>query len=103
MFGASLFIDFARSAERIPRNILAERLRRLETAGLIRREVYQDRPLRHRYRLTAAGADFLPVIEALEEWGARHLGHTYDPPDSLRALTAERLVGPGRDPPARSG
>ena len=92
IFGASTFSDFAEGAEHIPRNILAERLKRLETAGIVRKEMYQERPPRFRYRLTARGAGLLPVVQALGRWGGAQIAHTYDPPDELLSKRPEDLV-----------
>jgi DNA-binding HxlR family transcriptional regulator len=85
-FGGATFTGFAHSAERIPRNILTERLRRMVANGLLRRERYQERPDRFRYLLTRKGADLLPVVQALGLWSAAHLGHVYPPPEALLAL-----------------
>lgn len=93
IFGAATFSDFAASTEHIPRNMLAERLTRLETAGTIWRERYQERPERFRYRLTALGAELLPVIQVLSLWGAKHVPHAYDPPPELLSLQPQELVG----------
>ncbi|NJM84277.1 MAG: helix-turn-helix transcriptional regulator [Tabrizicola sp.] len=94
IFGAATFGDFARGAERIPRNILANRLRRMTVAGLVRQEKYQARPDRFRYLLTAKGADLLPVVQALSLWSAAHLGHVYPPPDALlQAQPADLMPG----------
>ncbi len=49
--------------------MLAARLKRLETDGLIDRRAYSERPLRHEYRLTAKGVQLMPVILALRTWG----------------------------------
>ncbi|WP_093867767.1 helix-turn-helix domain-containing protein [Streptomyces sp. KS_5] len=57
-----------------PRSLLSGRLRRLEEAGVIEKRQYSQRPVRHEYHLTSAGADLLPVILTLKEWGERHLG-----------------------------
>lgn len=54
-------------------NVLADRLDRLVVAGLVRREAYQQAPVRHEYRLTAAGRDLHGVVLALLAWGDRHL------------------------------
>lgn len=83
LFGAARFSDFVNAAEGIKRNILTDRLRRLEREGLVHRKRYQDKPERYEYRLTQRGAELLPVIQALARWGAANLGHTYDPPQSL--------------------
>ena len=72
------------SAEGIPTNILADRLRRLERAGLITATPYQHRPRRLAYRLTPAGRDLAPVLSALADWGERHVPGTRRP----QALTS---------------
>ncbi|PZF86299.1 winged helix-turn-helix transcriptional regulator [Jiangella anatolica] len=54
-------------------NVLADRLNRLVTAGLVTREAYRDAPVRHEYRLTEAGHDLYGVVVALMAWGDRHL------------------------------
>ena len=57
----------------ITRHLLAERLKRLESMGLLRREPYQERPVRYEYRLTRAGKEFAPVMLSLQDWARRHL------------------------------
>ena len=49
--------------------MLASRLKRLESEGMIERRVYSRRPLRHEYVLTRMGREFYPVIFALRAWG----------------------------------
>ena len=51
--------------------MLAARLKRLQTDGLIERRVYSRRPLRHEYLLTRMGREFYPVILALRAWGEK--------------------------------
>ncbi|HXH03551.1 MAG TPA: helix-turn-helix domain-containing protein [Candidatus Competibacteraceae bacterium] len=79
-FGKRLFREFAESAEGIPSNILAERLKRLERAGLIEKRPYQTSPVRYEYRLTAKGRDLLPALRALAEWGNKHIPGTWPLP-----------------------
>ena len=57
----------------ITRHLLAERLKRLEGMKLLERRPYQERPLRHEYRLTQAGKEFAPVMLAMQDWAARNL------------------------------
>src|SRR5690606_16610625 len=45
-----------------PRDILTTRLRKLEAAGVIRREQYRDHPVRYEYHLTPAGAELFDVL-----------------------------------------
>jgi DNA-binding HxlR family transcriptional regulator len=78
--GKKRYSDFLASAERIPTNILADRLRRLEGEGFIESTAYQAHPPRFEYRLTTKGRDLSPVIRALIDWGLRHIPGTR-PPD----------------------
>jgi DNA-binding HxlR family transcriptional regulator len=70
------FADLAASAEGMPTNTLADRLRRLEEGGILVREPYSDRPVRHRYRLTERGRDLAPVLDAMAAWGVTYLSGT---------------------------
>ncbi|KUO22680.1 winged helix-turn-helix transcriptional regulator [Streptomyces dysideae] len=51
------------------RKVLTERLRLLVDAEVLVRVPYQDRPVRHEYRLTPRGRALLPVLVALQDWG----------------------------------
>ena len=51
------------------RDILADRLRKLEGAGIIERRPYSEHPPRYEYHLTQAGQELFPVMLALREWG----------------------------------
>jgi DNA-binding HxlR family transcriptional regulator len=46
---------------------------RLEAAGILRREPYSLRPVRHEYSLTKTGEELFPVLLAPREWGQRRL------------------------------
>lgn len=49
--------------------MLATRLKALEADGMIDRHPYQEKPLRHEYRLTEMGGAFYPVMYAYRAWG----------------------------------
>lgn len=66
------FREFAQSGEGIATNILADRLRALETAGIIERSADPEDARRVEYRLTEKGIDLAPVLLELLIWGARH-------------------------------
>jgi DNA-binding HxlR family transcriptional regulator len=55
----------------ISANILADRLDALLADGILETVVYQERPRRHEYRLTRKGAELLPALLALMQWGDR--------------------------------
>jgi DNA-binding HxlR family transcriptional regulator len=57
----------------IPRQRLADRLRRLVAAGVLRKQPYTSRPVRHEYRLTAMGRDFYRVAVMIRRWEDRWL------------------------------
>lgn len=52
-------------------NILADRLRRLETDGLLAATAYSEHPPRFEYRLTAEGRALGGALRLLTDWGAR--------------------------------
>ena len=70
--GFRTFKEFQRSGEGIATNILADRLRMLEAAGIITPEVEETDGRRVNYRLTEKGIDLAPVLLELLIWGARH-------------------------------
>ena len=55
----------------IAKNLLADRLARLVDSEIVEKVPYQDRPVRHEYRLTAKGLDLSPALVALMHWGDR--------------------------------
>jgi DNA-binding HxlR family transcriptional regulator len=55
----------------ISANVLADRLEALLAEGLLERRLYQERPERHEYHLTEKGADLIPALLALMQWGDR--------------------------------
>lgn len=75
-FGCRTFGEFQQSPEKIPSNILSDRLKRLEQAGIVRREAYQQNPPRYEYHLTEMGRDLLPVVKAFADWGIKHIPGT---------------------------
>jgi DNA-binding HxlR family transcriptional regulator len=55
----------------IARNILANRLGRLVDHGILSREAMADDRRKVEYRLTQKGAELLPAMLALRQWGER--------------------------------
>jgi len=76
MRGKRRYAEFAESKEGIPTNILADRLKRMEGAGLVEAKPYQERPVRYTYALTEKGRDLAAVLEALARWGSKHIKGT---------------------------
>lgn len=67
--GKRRYGEFLNSPEHIPTNILAERLKRLEGAGLVASAQYSEHPPRFEYGLTQRGRELSPVLDALAIWG----------------------------------
>jgi DNA-binding HxlR family transcriptional regulator len=53
--------------------LLTERLRELETEGLVTRQVLAGPPLAVQYQLTASGDDLRPAIFAIASWAEKWL------------------------------
>ena len=74
--GKRRFGEFLASPEKIPTNILAERLKRLEREGLIASIPYSEHPPRVEYRLTPEGQALGRTLDALATWGLAHFTGT---------------------------
>ena len=70
--GFRTFKEFQASSEGIATNILADRLEKLQGAGIIAAEPEEADGRRVNYRLTEKGIDLAPVLLELLLWGARH-------------------------------
>jgi DNA-binding HxlR family transcriptional regulator len=70
--GYRTFKEFREAGEGIATNILTDRLRKLEEAGIIRAEMEKTDGRKVNYRLTEKGIGLAPVLLELLIWGARH-------------------------------
>jgi DNA-binding HxlR family transcriptional regulator len=66
--GALRFNEFADAVAGISPRMLSERLRDLEAAGLVQRNVIPSSPPTVEYRLTERGRRLAPIIEAMREY-----------------------------------
>ncbi len=91
-YGTARFDDFAERAG-ISEPVAAMRLRELVDEGLLEREPYREPGQRTRmaYRLTDKGAELLPVLVALMQWGDKWLQPT-GAPVLLRHAGCEEVV-----------
>src|SRR5437762_13433383 len=62
LFGKTRYGDFLASSEGIPTNILAERLKRLQEAGVVEAVPYSHHPPRFEYHLTPRGRELAAVV-----------------------------------------
>ncbi|MBV9281429.1 MAG: helix-turn-helix transcriptional regulator [Chloroflexi bacterium] len=71
--GTMRFSELEETSGGISPRTLADRLREMESQGLIRRESFREIPPRVEYSLTPKGRATLPVIEALRVFGENWL------------------------------
>jgi DNA-binding HxlR family transcriptional regulator len=72
--GPRRFSELEHSCSGISPRTLAERLRELETQGIVERRSYPESPPRVEYRLTEKGEALLPITRAMREFGHEWLG-----------------------------
>jgi DNA-binding HxlR family transcriptional regulator len=71
--GACRYTDLKDGLPGIATNLLSDRIRDLEAAGLIRREAAPPPVATTLFHLTDAGAELRPVLDALGQWGLRYM------------------------------
>jgi DNA-binding HxlR family transcriptional regulator len=67
--GPRRFSQLEQSCAGISPRTLSERLRALETEGVVERQSYAESPPRVEYELTEKGAALLPIIEEMRRFG----------------------------------
>jgi len=92
-YGTARFDDFAQRVG-ISEPVAAARLKELVEEGLLEREDYREpgQRTRQRYKLTDKGADLLPALAALMQWGDRWLDERGGPVE-LRHRDCGETVG----------
>jgi DNA-binding HxlR family transcriptional regulator len=83
--GKAKFGEFLASPERVPTNILTDRLKRMERARLVVKRAYQTNPARYQYELSEKGMALLPVLQEMCRWANAHVPGTWTPPESFMA------------------
>ncbi|GAB2950678.1 winged helix-turn-helix transcriptional regulator [Streptomyces sp. NPDC059171] len=91
LLGAGRYDEFLRQMP-ISRNVLADRLGRLVELGVMRRVVYQEKPVRHEYPLTPMGRELTVAVVALMQWGDRNLPVELGPPRQARHIGCDGAV-----------
>ncbi len=71
--GATRFGDIVAAVPGLSDRMLSERLKELESEGLVTRAVYAEHPVRIEYGLTEKGQDLGAVMDAIAAWAHRWL------------------------------
>jgi len=85
--GVLRFNEIQRLKPSLSPRILTAQLRELEEDGVILRKVYPVVPPKVEYSLSKAGESLKPLIQAMQDWGDKHLLRT-NAPVSQRAKTS---------------
>ncbi|MGM0583945.1 MAG: winged helix-turn-helix transcriptional regulator [Pseudomonadota bacterium] len=86
--GSTRFNELRRGVPRMSPALLSKRLRELEAHGIVTRERLRGPPEVDAYKLTQAGRDLQPVIEAIGMWGQKWV----EAEPSLENLDPELLM-----------
>jgi DNA-binding HxlR family transcriptional regulator len=76
LLGVSRFSDLTETIPGLSDRMLSERLKELESEGLVLRLVIPETPVRIEYHLTEKGRDLSSVIEAVSGWAEEWLAET---------------------------
>jgi DNA-binding HxlR family transcriptional regulator/peroxiredoxin len=95
--GTTRFDDLQRALD-VSRKTLTDRLKALVVNGVVEKVDYSTHPLRYEYHLTGKGRGLLPVLVALQDWGARYVSGdgsltATTVPSSAEARRVQGLVG----------
>ncbi len=88
------FNEFLNSIEEINPKTLSIRLKEMEKDGLIRRQVYNETPIRIEYYLTQKGKELQPILEQMALFSVKYCrDQIFDNPDPVKIekITTESL------------
>jgi DNA-binding HxlR family transcriptional regulator len=74
MDGPLRFSEIAASIPELSDRLLSERMKELESRGIVARTVVPGPPLRVRYELSEMGRELEPALSELQVWARRWLG-----------------------------
>lgn len=89
--GPRRFGDLDKELPGIAPNVLTQRIRNLESQGLVRAERYSERPPRFVYELAESGRELAGALRLLADWGARHTGDVEAPRHSVCGTPLEAV------------
>lgn len=88
--GKKFYNDFLQSKEGIATNILADRLKRLETIGVIQSKVYEKLKTKKVYSLTQKGKDLIPILVEMIAWSAQYKDELNVPSGFVEKVKSDR-------------
>lgn len=91
MAGAVRFSDVSASIPGLSDRLLSERLKELESEGIVQRSVYPDTPVRIEYRLTEKGLALSVAIADIATWAERWGARSDDDTASCAGVASEAV------------
>jgi len=82
--------EFLHSQEKISTNILADRLKKLETEKLISKSIDPENKSKFIYRLTDKGIELLPILIEMIAWASKYVKNTGTPQAFIKELENDR-------------
>ncbi|MFD1361841.1 winged helix-turn-helix transcriptional regulator [Lentibacillus salinarum] len=73
--GTQRFSELKRNVPGITQKMLTKQLRELEDEDIVERVVYPQVPPKVEYSITEYGKSLKPILEAMHEWGTKHMLH----------------------------
>ncbi|GGG75522.1 winged helix-turn-helix transcriptional regulator [Paenibacillus radicis (ex Gao et al. 2016)] len=67
--GPKRFKDIKGQIADMSDKMLTDRMKELESQGIVKRTVFPEMPVRIEYELTEKGHNLQPVIESIQAWG----------------------------------
>jgi DNA-binding HxlR family transcriptional regulator len=86
--GARRFCDLSAAIPDLSDRMLSERLKELETEGIVVRRVFPETPVRIEYHLTEKGRGLGSVMEAISAWAST----SFDSPASGELSRSEQVI-----------
>lgn len=84
------YCELKSSSEKISTNILADRLKLLESEGIVTKQVSPRDSKVFLYNLTQKGLDLIPVMLEMILWGAKYDPQTAAPPAIIKEIRNDR-------------
>ena len=89
-YDKQFFKEFRSSKEKIASNILSDRIKKLENAGILVSEIYEKHRSQKVYSLTQKGIDLVPVLVEIMIWSAKYDNELAITPEFLQAAEHDR-------------
>jgi DNA-binding HxlR family transcriptional regulator len=87
--GRETYGDFLAAGEGIATNVLADRLKHLESEGIVKKTRDPENGRRFLYALTEKGRDLAPIIIEIVRWSGKHDRKTTASRDLLRRIETD--------------